>query len=191
MLKVFSFMYLHELILWCFLVCFLYALACEYWFIYNLQSMALLSYDSRWSQINSGKVYLDQLLRCFWMFKNVTIFHDFLLKQNGVKYFVPLIRVLNCKANVGGPFKLVFQVSFRWSDILKYFTIFCKTKMVPDKFCPTNSCLNFKTDLGETIKPIFETFLEWSTILKYFMIFLKIKIVADFLLSLKFVLNGI
>ena len=125
------------------------------------------------------------------MFKNVTIFHDFLLKQNGVKYFVPLIRVLNCKTNVGGPFKLVFQVSFRWSDSLKYFTIFCKTKMVPDKFCPTNSCLNFKTDLGETIKPIFETFLEWSTILKYFMIFLKIKIVADFLLSLKFVLNGI
>ena len=191
MLKVFSFIYLHDLILWCFSVYFLYALACEYWFIYNLPSMALLSYDSRWSQINSGKVYLDQFLRCFWMFKNFTLFHDFLRKQNDVRYFVPLIRVLNCKVNVGGSFKLVFKVSFRWSYILKYFTIFCKTKMVPDKFCPTDSCLNSKTDLGEKLKPIFETFLEWSAILKYFMIFLKIKIVADFLLSLKFVLNGI
>ena len=45
MFKVFSFLYLHELILWCFLVYFLSALACECWFMYNLLSMASFSYD--------------------------------------------------------------------------------------------------------------------------------------------------
>ena len=47
MFKVFSFIYLHELILWCFLVYFLSALACESWFIYNLLSIASFSYDLR------------------------------------------------------------------------------------------------------------------------------------------------
>ena len=69
------------------------------------------------------------------MVKNFVIFHDFLLKQNDVRqYLVPLIRILNCKTEVGGPFKLVFQAFFRWSNILKYFTISQKTKMVSDKF---------------------------------------------------------
>ena len=68
------------------------------------------------------------------MVKNSMIFHDFLLKQNGVKQnLAPLIHVLSCKNNVGGPFELAFQAFFRRSNILKYFTIFHKTKMVSEK----------------------------------------------------------
>ena len=40
-----------------FLAYFLSELACECWFIYNLLSMTSLLYDSRWRQIDLGKVY--------------------------------------------------------------------------------------------------------------------------------------
>ena len=36
---------------------FLSTLACEFWFIYNLLSMALFSYDSQRQQINLRKMY--------------------------------------------------------------------------------------------------------------------------------------
>ena len=58
MFKVFSFMYLYEIITCNVLVYISSVLDCECWFIYKLLSIASFSHDTRTRQINSEKVYL-------------------------------------------------------------------------------------------------------------------------------------
>ena len=47
------------LLFYVFIFCFLSNLACEYWLVYNLLTLASFQCNTQWRQIHSGKVYWE------------------------------------------------------------------------------------------------------------------------------------